>query len=196
MSTDPRRNRDWLKVIYGVIFGSHPAMPHWISVDAAGRLLIGDSGVVSSRGVTIAVVPVVTAGIYVAGDCVGGRLDFANAAAFAGGGGVVKSAIIVDDAGQDAGLELWLFSTTFASPGDTVPWAGVAEAVLETQVGWITTADGLWAAAGTASACAIEVSQRYDCVGTTLFGQLVVPADTPTFAAVDDITVILGLLQD
>jgi len=39
------------------------------------------------------------------------------------------------------------------------------------------------------------VAQRYDLTGTSMFGQLVTRG-TPTFAAVDDVTVKIGLLQD
>lgn len=151
-------------------------------------------GRVGSEGITISQTPTITAGAYTANDAVGGLLTFANAARVAGYGGVIKDLLILDDAGQDVELELWLFNATFTAMADNAPWAP-SEADLRNLVAIISTADGSWFAAGTPSAARIEVSQRYDCTGTSLFGQLVTRG-TPTFAATDDVTVILGLLQD
>ena len=158
---------------------------------AAGETHVGS---VSTHGKTISLTPAVTAGAYSAGDAVGGLLTFANAARVSAGGGVVKSLILIDDAGQDVVLELWLFKVTFTAIDDNAAWAP-AEADLENLVGIISTADGDWFAAGTPSAARVECSLRYDLTGTSLFGQLVTRG-TPTFAAVDDVTVKIGLLQD
>lgn len=149
---------------------------------------------IESAGTTITQSPTVTAGAYTAGDAVGGLLTFANAARAAGMGGVIKDLLILDDAGQDAELELWLFGDTFTAMANNAPWAP-SEADLRKLVGIITTSDGAWFAAGTPSAARVEVSQRYDCVATSLYGQIVTRG-TPTFAATDDVTVILGILQD
>lgn len=149
-------------------------------------------GRVGSEGITISQTPTVTAGVYAAGDAVGGLLTFANAARVSGYGGVVKDLIVLDDAGQDAVMELWLFRETFTAMADNAPWA-LSEADLRKLVAVIST--GTWLAAGTPSVAVVEANQRYDCVGTSLFGQLVTRG-TPTFAATDDVTVILGLLQD
>lgn len=149
---------------------------------------------VSTDGTTISQTPTVTAGAYSANDAVGGLLTFANAALITGGGGVIKDVIILDDAGQDVEMELWLFDRTFVAMADNAPWAP-SEADLRNLVAIISTGDGAWFAAGTPSAARVECSQRYDCVGTSLFGQLVTRG-TPTFAATDDVTAKIGLLQD
>lgn len=167
-------------------------------IDAANPLPVDIGAVgalaVSTEGITIQQTPTVTAGAYVANDAVGGLLTFANAARAAGGGGVIKDLIILDDAGQDAKMELWLFSQTFVAMVDNAPWAP-SEADLRYLIAIITTDDGAWFSAGTPSAALVEVSQRYDAVGTSLFGQLVTRG-TPTFANTDDVTAIIGLLQD
>lgn len=147
-----------------------------------------------SSGTTISQTPTVTAGAYSANDAVGGLLTFANAARSSGGGGVIKDVLFLDDAGQDVTLELWLFKDTFTAMADNAAWAP-SQSDLRNLVAIITSDDGSWCAAGTPSACVVEVSQRYDCDGTALYGQLVT-RDTPTFAATDDVTVIIGLLQD
>lgn len=156
---------------------------------------IGDVDIVSA-GTTIAQTPAITAGAYSIGDAVGGLLTFANAARESGGGGVIKDVVIVDDAGQDAELELWLFNQTFTAMADNAAWAP-SEADLENLVTVISTEDSAqgWLAAGTPSAIEIEVARRYDLAGTSLFGQLVTRG-TPTFAATDDVTVKVALLQD
>ena len=154
----------------------------------------GDTNLVASSGISISQTPTVTAGAYSANDAVGGLLTFPNAALVAGGGGVIKDTIILDDAGQDANLELWLFNATFTAMVDNAPWAP-SQADLRKLVAVIDSNNGTWFDAGTPSACQIEPSKRYDCVGTSLFGQ-VVNRSTPTFAATDDVTVILGLLRD
>lgn len=95
---------------------------------------------VETSGATIAQTPTVTAGAYSAGDAVGGLLTFANAARASGGGGVVKGVVIVDDAGQDAELELWLFDRTFTAMVDNAAWAP-SEANLENLLAVISTAE-------------------------------------------------------
>ena len=160
-------------------------------VDSAGNVAAMPF---SSAGISISQTPTVTAGAYSAGDAVGGLLTFANAARASGDGGVIKDLLILDNAGQDAELELWLFNATFTAMADNAAWAP-SEADLRKLVAIVSTADGAWFAAGTPSAARVECSQRYDCAATSLFGQLVTRG-TPTFAATDNITVVLGLLTD
>lgn len=151
-------------------------------------------GRVGGEGITISRTPTVTAGLYGANDAVGGLLTFASAARATGYGGIVTDLLILDDAGQDAEMELWLFRETFTAMADNAPWAP-SEVDLRKLVAIISTSSGAWYAAGTPSAARVECNQRYDCVGTSLFGQLVTRG-TPTFVATDDVTVIIGLLQD
>ena len=149
---------------------------------------------IMSEGVMPSQTPVITAGAYSANDAVGGLLTFEFAARVEGRGGIVKNVLIIDNAGQDAEFELWLFKATFTAMGDNDAWAP-SKADLKNLVAIISTASGAWFAAGTLSVARIPVSQYFELDGTSLFGQ-VVNRGTPTFVAVDDITVILGLLQD
>jgi len=160
---------------------------------AAGETHIGEVG---SPGFTVALTPTVTAGAYTAGDAVGGLLTFTNVARTSGGGVVLKSVVIIDDAGQDEELELWLFDQTFTAMADNAAWAP-SEADLENLIGIVSTEDSSngWCEAGTPSAIDIEVSKRLDLDGTSLFGQLVTRG-TPTFAATDDVTIKVMGLQD
>jgi hypothetical protein len=150
---------------------------------------------IESDGITISQTPSITAGVYVAGDNVGGLLEFANAAREIGSGGVIKSMEIIDDASQSVVLELWLFNQTFEAGADNAVWTPV-EADLENLVTVITSLDGTWYTGGaTATVNDTEISKRYDVVGTSLFGRLVTRG-APTYVAIDDLTVKLGLLQD
>ena len=151
-------------------------------------------GLVGSHGINILQTPTITAGLYSAGDAVGGLLTFAGAARVATYGGVLKNVLIFDDAGQDASMELWLFSETFVAMADNAPWAP-SEADLRNLVAIIPTSDGAWFAAGTPSVARVEVSQYYKCAATSLFGQLVTRG-TPTYAATDDISVKIEVLLD
>lgn len=171
-------------------------------LNANANLQVGDADVnsttnpvpVRTPGITISQTPTVTAGAYSAGDAVGGLLTFANAARFTGAGGILTDVLIVDDAGQDVEMELWLFKETFTAISDNDAWAP-SEADLENLVAVVNTADDTWRAAGTPSIVHHECTIRYDLTGTSLFGQLVTRG-TPTFAATDDVTVKIKLLQD
>ena len=150
-------------------------------------------GSLNSSGKSISQTPAVTAGAYSANDVVGDILTF-TFAANSGKGGVIKDVIIIDDAGQDAVMELWLFNATFTAIADNDAW-DISQADSRNLVAIISTSNGAWYATGTESVAMIEASQRYDVTGTSLFGQLVTRG-TPTFSATDDVTVIIGLLPD
>ncbi len=151
-------------------------------------------GQVGSESVSPIANPVSDTNIYAAGDCIGGVLEFADCARVAGYGGVIKNLLIIDDAGQDAQMELWLFDQAITEIGDNDPWV-CTEAELHNLVAIINTVDGSWFATGTPSVSRVEASQQYTCVGVSLFGQLVNRVGTPTYGATD-LSVKLGLLQD
>ncbi len=179
-----------------LIAGRYDSTPRTLDDGDVGAVALDPAGnvIVAANGTSISLTPTVTAGAYAAADAVGGLLTFANAARQSGGGGLINKVIILDDAGQDAELELWLFNASFTAMADNAPWAP-SEADLRKLVAIIATTTGAWFAAGTPSAARVEVNQRYDLAGTSLFGQLVT-RDTPTFAATDDVTVTIGLLTD
>ncbi len=163
----------------------------------AGVALIAPVGGIgiTSQGITITQTPIITAaGAYAAGDNVGGLLTFADAARLVGAGGVIKDVLIIDDAGQDAELELWLFDQIFTPGADNAAWAPT-EAELHNLITVISSTDGSYFAGGTPSVVPVEIAKRYDCIGVDLFGRLVTRG-TPTYIATDDITVRLLLLQD
>ena len=150
---------------------------------------------IHGEGITLALTPAITAGAYAANDAVGGLLTFALAGRqVSEGGSILVDVLIVDDAGQDAELELWLFNQTFTAMADNAAWAP-AEADLENCIAVVSTSGSTWRAAGTPSVINIECTRRIDLAGTSLFGQLVTRG-TPTYVATDDLTVKIKLLQD
>lgn len=165
-------------------------------IDGKGGALITPIGGIgiTSYGITITQTPTITKIRYRKGYNVGGLLTFANAARIIGGGGIIKDMLIIDAAGQDAKLELWIFDQAFTPGADNTFWAPV-DTDLHNLITIITTEDGAYFSGSTPSACPIEVARRYDCIGTDLFGRLVTRG-MPTYAATDDLTVRIMLLQD
>lgn len=189
----------WGRVLAGlsVVTGQ----PIALAVDEQGRLFIntvadGMGLSVQSHGATIAVTPVISAGAYVANDCVGPMIAFVNAARFGGGGGVIKSLFMIDDVRLQDNSEVWLFDQAFTSPGDKNPWV-LTEADAENCIGVVNLADGVWYDGGGAGSdvCDVELAKRYDVTGTSLFAQIVTRG-VPAYTAIDDLTLKLGLLQD
>ena len=116
-----------------------------LSPQTQGEIDLVAGAVVAVNGKSAGLIqtPTITAGLYAAGQNVGGLLTFANAALFAAGGGVLKDCTIVDDASQSAELELWLFNQTFTAGADQAAWTPV-EAELHNLITILTTADGTY----------------------------------------------------
>ena len=151
---------------------------------------------IRAETIMVAVAPVVTVGAYAAGDCVGGEMVFANFVRVAGDGGILKNVLIVDDAGQEGTMELWLFDRTFTDPGDNAPWVATEDDLHNLIAILSTSYEGVWYdAGGGKSVCDMEVSRAFILNGTSIFGQLVTRTII-TEAAVDDIRVILEALRN
>lgn len=156
--------------------------------------------------VRLRVVPVITTTQYGNGDVIGGKLTFAAAARVAGGSGVIQSATLVDLDKENALIELYIFDRDFTAFAADNGVAAVTEADLANLIGVITFdnrttygpsdyIDLNTATSGSSVAQKLNVGLPFVANGTDLFGQLVVRG-TPTFTAVTDIAVILGILQD
>lgn len=158
----------------------------------AGENHIGQIGGEGIRGVQE---PVITAGAYLADENVGGMLEFEDFARTSGRGGVLSKMIIIDDASQSGQLELWLFDRTFTAGADNAAWTA-DEDDLENLVDVIPTTDGQWYAAGaTGTVCVVELARKYLPNASSLFGRLVTRT-ADTYAAVDDLTVILEAVRE
>ena len=139
----------------------------------------------------IKVTPVITAGEYASLDAVGPKLTFAGAASPYNGSGRVRKVIIIDDAEQKDTLDLFLFRSTQSVIADNAAYA-ITDADMQLCLGAITIPDTAYVSGSGNAIAWVDVDFPYQLAtgATSLFGQLRVTG-TPTFAAVDDITVIL-----
>ena len=150
-----------------------------------------------TRTKTVTDNPTITAGAYSANDAVGGLITFADAAYKTFGSGVIQTILVIDDAKQSAELELHLFNKTFTATSDNAAF-DPTDGDLENYIGFIlvTTAD--YASLTDNSAASVSnVGLAFNLTsgGTSLFGQLVTRG-TPSYAATDDLTIKLAILQD
>ena len=140
--------------------------------------------------------PTITAGAYSANDAVGGLITFANVATTdSRGSGVIQSITIIDDAAQNAELELHLFDRTFTATGNNDAFAP-SDDDLENYLGYILVTPADYRSFASNSAAHVSnIGLAYDLDDRSLFCQLVTRG-TPTYAATDDLTVKIAILQD
>ncbi len=83
-----------------------------VSLATAPVLVAGEAhvGQVGGLAVPVSATPAIAAGLFHAGDNVGGKLTFTNAMRINGGSGTLQRLFIVDTANQKAPLELVIFS--------------------------------------------------------------------------------------
>jgi hypothetical protein len=147
---------------------------------------------------TVSVTPVITAaGIYAAGDALGGLLTFADAADSDYGSGVIEAFVVIDKDQEMDGLELHLFNQTFTATADNAAF-DPSDADMANWIGFIEVVAGDYADFADNSAAILRNQNLpFNLVadGTSLFGQLVTRA-TPTYTATSDITVKLIIQQD
>jgi hypothetical protein len=137
--------------------------------------------------------PTITAGAYTAGDALGGRLDFANAAREAGGGGTITKIVIIDRDSEDSPIDVVFFDQAFTATADNAPF-DPSDADLANCIGYVDVAATDYADFSdnsvAAKASGLRMPFDYDLVagGNTLFAQMVIRAAN-TYTATDDITI-------
>ena len=149
--------------------------------------------------------PTVTAGAYSAGDAVGGLLVFRNVS-FEGGGRsrrtspkgsatILDSVVIVDRASQDVQLDLVLFSEEFTPTADNGAF-DPSDADLLNCIGVVKVSDySAFNDNSIATKSAIGLPIHLTNASGNLFGQLVTRG-TPTYVAITDIAVRIGLISE
>lgn len=152
-------------------------------------------GVTGSVGVTRTLTPTVTAGAYTADDVVGGLLEFPLAARANGLGGLITGVTIVDDAGAESEMELWVFNTEPDAIADNAAFAPT-EDDLHAFAGSISTADGSWRSAGTPHTCYIDKYIRFNLTAGRSLWAFLVDRTGGTLVATDDITITIQIDQD
>jgi len=142
----------------------------------------------------------VTAALYSAGNCVGGKITFTGAARKAGQGGTIQGAVLRDKAGQAGAYDLFLFD---ADPSATTVTDKSAVAIntadLAKCIGVITFPAATIKLGAASTMGVITVANNalaYKLTsGTTLYG-ILVTRGTPTYASTSDVSVDLVVWPD
>ncbi len=155
---------------------------------------------VSGYTSVISATPVISAAsIYAAGDAVGGRMEFTNAARARAGTGVIMAMTVIDQDQELAALKLVLFNQSFTASPDNAAF-DPTDAHNLFCIGVISVGVSDYHSFNdNAVAHLRNICLPYEvaAVGTStsLWGQLVT-GGTPTYTAVDDLTVKLHVLMD
>lgn len=158
-------------------------------VTAAG----GSSGIVQLN--TFANPTVTASSAYASGNSVGGLLTFANGVRFAGGTGLVQSALLQFKSAQSGNYDLILFSSNPANStiADKTAFS-LAVADYNKVIGAIPIS--YYTSLGTPSVAeALNLALPVISTTTSLFGALVTRS-TPTFASTSDVQVTLQVIPD
>lgn len=166
-----------------------------VNIDVIDML---SAGTVSPWGftTTISQTPTIGTVAYTANDAVGGTLTFANPVRAVNKGGLIKTALLIDDDKEDAATDLVLFSAAFTATPDADAF-DVTDADLENCIGVIQFGTADYHDFNDNSIAVIQnVDLAFTASGTSsLYGQLVTRG-TPTYTAVTDLTVKLVIQQD
>jgi len=163
----------------------------------AGNNFIGDVGGFTSAS---AVGPTTTANsAYTAGFCVGGLMTFINAARASGRGtGLVQSVTIADSTGQDAAMDLVLFSTNPINSNFVDHAAcNVAPADEGNIIGIVHVTDCAALGTGGGLCQALQLALPYTLgSGNTQMWGVLITRGTPTYAGANNVFVKIAFLED
>lgn len=178
--------------------GTADSTTHWTIV-AGGAYVVNHVDQVD-----LAITPTIDTAVYADGDRLGAVGTFSNAARASGGTGTVVGARMVDDAGSNFDIELWLFqaSPTMVNADNGV--FDITDANIATA-GWVGTLDFL-----AANSKLVSTTNRV-CPGTWLNGPPSLPYVTSgssslfgimkargayDAAATDDLVVTITVIRD
>lgn len=149
----------------------------------------------------ISVTPTITAGIYSAGDALGGLLTFSSSLYFRHETGVILTATLIDKAKQDSATDLVLFNQTFSATSDNDAFdpsdADLLNCLGVINIGASDYADFNDSSIATVRNIGLIVGTEGQTLSTdqTLYGQLVTRG-TPTYTTTSDVVISIGTLQD
>lgn len=146
--------------------------------------------------IRISITPTISAaGIYAAGDALGGKLVFANAVLAAGGAGMITKIVLVDEDQELAPIDLVFFDQDFTATADNALF-DPSDADLANTLGYVDVAVTDYAdfvdnsIACKTSGLRMPFEFKLAAGETSLRGQGVVRS-TPTYTATDDLTIII-----
>lgn len=131
---------------------------------------------------------------YTAKDAVGGTLTFADAVRTTGGSGRIKSVTVIDNDGEDAELNVILFDQAFTATADAATF-DPTDADLQNCIGFINIPAANYEPFNDNSVGVVTTDLPFVAAATTIYGQLQCPG-TPTYTAVNDLTIKLGIVRD
>ena len=150
------------------------------------------------KQVRISVTPTIDTGVYTSGDCIGGLMEFTNAARASGGSGIVQSVLTLDKTtAQRSAIDLLFFDRTVTVAGNNSPVA-MSDADMAYFLGLVSIGPYNTAFPATALnsvSTLLNIGLPFVLSGTSLFVQAVARA-TPTYTGVSDLVFTLGILQD
>jgi hypothetical protein len=142
--------------------------------------------------------PVVSTSAYAAGDVIGSKISFADAARVAAGNGLVESILLHCKSNQTFAFDVLFFSADPAASTFTDNAAlAVAAADFDKICGKVSFVSGDWASLGTPSVAdkhKLQLPFKLTS-GKTLYA-VIVSRGTPTLASTSDLKLTLGVSQN
>ena len=146
----------------------------------------------------IAVTLGIDTGAYQAADNIGGKLTFANAARETGGCGRIQTVVVVDQDNEKTEKDIFFFHTDPSNSTITNNAAlDIADADLLTCVGYVNVPAAAYKSLNdNAVAIVSNVGIVFDLPsGATSLYAAVVERGTPTYTAVTDLQISIGIIQ-
>lgn len=144
--------------------------------------------------ISVSVAQTVAATAHASGDCVGGKISFANAARDSGGGGTIQSVIVRDKAAQSVIYDLILFNADPSAATITDDAAFVFSTDLAKCIGHVPIDDLSTGTQGVLTASGVGLQFKL-ASGTTLYAALVTRG-APTYASPSDVEVEIVIIPD
>lgn len=146
---------------------------------------------------TPAVTPTISTSAYTSGDEIGGLMEFTDAFREDVGSGVLESVSILDLAKQSAEIDIVFFDRSITPTADNAAW-DISDADMAHYLGFVKIgATDYVSGADYSVACrtGIGLLLKANALGTSIFATAVVRGG-PTYAAITDLTITLGISQD
>src|SRR5688500_9821651 len=141
------------------------------------------------------VTPTVALTAYTAEDVVGGLLEF-DVSALSVNGGLINSAVLIDEDSQAEPFKLYIFDSLPSTIADDAAFAPTV-ADLQKLVCVISFAAASYVTVNTFDYCIVEdINTAFSTTTGKLYGYLVANASTPDYANVDTLTITLRIISE
>lgn len=161
-----------------------------------GQLATSDGYILDGKTRLVAVTPVISTAIYAVGDQLGDLLTFASILPDADIGGTIVSVAIIDKAGTNSAMDLFIYDRSVTLAADNAA-AATSDADALFCLGAIGFSGGHYVAPGAnavATRSGVGIAVKANAAGH-LYGQLVVRA-APTYGSTSDLKVVLAVKAD